>query len=127
MSKDSSANYYQDNKERLQKKLLKDIKVFLKKKKKKNDNMVVGNIKIYQKTENKSWLSIEKILSNAKRRLNIIIRKYFHLENLLFFDDVGLSEMRDIGKAYIKKVFSFGRKSFFRILEQILFYSMLGF
>ena len=33
--KDSSAKYYQENKEKLQKKLLKDIKVFLKKKKKK--------------------------------------------------------------------------------------------
>ena len=29
MSKDSSAKYYQDNKEKLQIKLLKDIKVFL--------------------------------------------------------------------------------------------------
>ena len=38
MSKDLSAKYYQDNKERLQKKLVKDTKVFLKKKKK---NMVV--------------------------------------------------------------------------------------
>ena len=35
MSKNSSAKYYQDNKERLQKKLVKDIKVFFKKKKKK--------------------------------------------------------------------------------------------
>ena len=35
MSIDSSAKYYQENKEKLQKKLLKDIKVFLKKKKKK--------------------------------------------------------------------------------------------
>ena len=36
MSKDSSAKYYEDNKEKLPKeKLLKDIKVFLKKKKKK--------------------------------------------------------------------------------------------
>ena len=89
MSKDSSANYYQDNKERLQKKLLKYIKFFLNNKNKKNDNMVVGNTKFYQKTENKSWLSIEKILSNAKRRLNIIIRKYFHLENLLFLMMLG--------------------------------------
>ena len=32
MSQDSSAKYYQDNKERLQKKLVKDVKVFLKKK-----------------------------------------------------------------------------------------------
>ena len=38
MSKDSSAKYYQNNKERLQKNkknLMKDIKVFLEKKKKK--------------------------------------------------------------------------------------------
>ena len=35
MCKDSSAKYYQNNKERLQKMLVKDIKVFLKKKKKK--------------------------------------------------------------------------------------------
>ena len=35
MSIDSSAKYYQDNKERIQRKLLKCIKVFLKNKKKK--------------------------------------------------------------------------------------------
>ena len=34
MSKDSSAKCYQNNKERLQKKIVKDIKVFLKKTKK---------------------------------------------------------------------------------------------
>ena len=34
MSKNSSAKSYQENKERLQKKLVKDIKIFLKKKKK---------------------------------------------------------------------------------------------
>ena len=34
MSKNLSAKYYQENKERLQKKLEKDIKMFLKKKKK---------------------------------------------------------------------------------------------
>ena len=34
-SKDSSAKYYQNNRERLQKKPVKDIKAFLKKKKKK--------------------------------------------------------------------------------------------
>ena len=36
MSENSSAKYYQNSKERLQKKLFKDIKVFLKKKKRKN-------------------------------------------------------------------------------------------
>ena len=35
MSKKSSAEYYQDSKKRLQKKLMKDMKVFLKKKNKK--------------------------------------------------------------------------------------------
>ena len=60
MSKNSSAKYYQDNKEKLQKKLVKDIKVFLKKKKKKNDGMIVKDTEIYQKMKNKSWLGIEK-------------------------------------------------------------------
>ena len=70
MSKDSSAKYYQDNKERLQKKLMKDIKsffkdiksrkVFLKKKKKTSNSMVMNDTKTYQKKKNKIWLSIEK-------------------------------------------------------------------
>ena len=68
MSKHSSAKYYQDNKERLQKKLVKDIKVFLKKEKKKSDNMVE-----YRK-KYKMW----------KKVLIIIIRNYFHLEMLVF-------------------------------------------
>ena len=37
MSKNLSAKYYQKNKERLQKKLVKDIKIFPKKKQKKSD------------------------------------------------------------------------------------------
>ena len=48
MSKNQSAKYYQDNKERLHKKL---VKVFLKKKNKKSSNMVVNNLKIYQKRQ----------------------------------------------------------------------------
>ena len=45
MFKDSSAKYYQNNIERLQKKLVKDIKVFLKRNKKKSNNIVVNNRK----------------------------------------------------------------------------------
>ena len=60
MSKTSLAKYYQGNKERLQKKLVKDIKVFLKKIK--GGNMVVKNTEISHKMKNKSLLSIEKIL-----------------------------------------------------------------
>ena len=54
MSEILSAKYYQENKERLQKKLVKDIKVFLKKKKRKSDNMVVNVTKISQRMKNKS-------------------------------------------------------------------------
>ena len=58
MSKDSSAQCYQNNKEKLQKKLTKDIKVF--RKKKTLDNIIVNDTKIYQKMKIKSLLSIEK-------------------------------------------------------------------
>ena len=50
MSKNLSAKYYQENKERLQKRnLVKDIKIFLEKKKEKNDNLIVNYTKISQK------------------------------------------------------------------------------
>ena len=42
MSKTLSAKFYQENKERKQKKLVKDIKIYPKKKKKKSGNMVVN-------------------------------------------------------------------------------------
>ena len=58
ISKDSSHECYQSNKERLQKKLMKDIKVLLKKKKKKSDNSVGNNKTISQKMKNMCLLSI---------------------------------------------------------------------
>ena len=60
MFKNLSAKHYQENKERLQKNLVKDIKFFLKKDKKKNYNMVVNVTKTSQKMKNKSLLSIKK-------------------------------------------------------------------
>ena len=54
MSKNLLAKYYQENKERLQRKIMKDIKIFLKKKKQKSGNMVVNITKISQKMKNKS-------------------------------------------------------------------------
>ena len=56
MSKDSSTKYYQNNKERLQKKSVKDIKVLVRKTKKKSGNMVLNDTKIYQKMKSKSLL-----------------------------------------------------------------------
>ena len=46
MFKESSGKYYQNNKERLQKVLVKEIKAFFRKKKKKSDNMVGNNAQI---------------------------------------------------------------------------------
>ena len=48
MSKNLSAKYFQENKERLQKKVVIDIKFFLTKKKKKIDKVVVNVTKIFQ-------------------------------------------------------------------------------
>ena len=53
MCKNLLAKYYQENKDRLQKKLAKDIKIFLKKKKNKCINMAVNFTKITQKMKNK--------------------------------------------------------------------------
>ena len=58
ISKDSLDECFQNNKVRLQKKLMKDIKVFLKKKKKKSDNLVGNNKNISQKMKNMCLLSI---------------------------------------------------------------------
>ena len=69
MSKTLSAKHYQENKERLQKKLVKDIKIFLKKKKKKSDNMVVNVTKISQEMKNKNLLSIEKNIIEREKML----------------------------------------------------------
>ena len=59
MSKTLSAKYYQESKER---KLAKDIKIFLKKKKKKSSHIVVNITKISHEMKNKSFLNTEKIL-----------------------------------------------------------------
>ena len=57
MPKNLSAKYYQENKKDYK---IKACKIFLNKKKKKNDNMVLNNIKICQKMKSKILLRIEK-------------------------------------------------------------------
>ena len=51
MSKNLSTKHYQENKERPEKKLVKDIEIFLKKKKKKSNNMVLNITNISQKVK----------------------------------------------------------------------------
>ena len=61
MSKNLSAKCYQENKERLRKKkLTKDIKIFLKKQKRKSNTVLVKVTKISQKMKTKILLSMEK-------------------------------------------------------------------
>ena len=64
MSKNLSAKYYHEKQERLLKKLVKDIKIFLKIKNKKSENL--------SEDEKISWLSIEK--KYYRMRKNIIIK-----------------------------------------------------
>ena len=67
MSKNLSARYYQENKERLRKKVMKDIKIFSKKKKKKSGNVVMNVTKISQKMKSKRLLSVEKKITECER------------------------------------------------------------
>ena len=60
MSKDSSAKYYQNTKERLQKKTRERCQSLSKEKKQKCNNMVVNDTKTYLNRKKKSLLSIEK-------------------------------------------------------------------
>ena len=60
MSKNDQLNIIKKIKVGYKKNLLKDIKIFLKKKKKKSDNMVVNVTKIYLKMKKINWLSMEK-------------------------------------------------------------------
>ena len=76
MPKSLTARYYQENKERLLKNLVKDIKFFLKKKKKSN-NLVMKVTKISQKIKNKSLLSIGKNIMEWERMLYYNYRKVF--------------------------------------------------
>ena len=65
-----------ENKERHQKKLVKDIKIFLKRKKKR-DSMVVNVTKISQKMKKINWLSIEKNIMELEKMLHHNYKKVF--------------------------------------------------
>ena len=75
MSKTLQLNIIKKIKKDNKKKLVKDNKIFLKKKKKKSGNMAVNVKKIPQKIKNKSLLSIEKNIIEGEKMLN------YNLEN----------------------------------------------
>ena len=65
-------------------KLKKDCKVFLKKEKKQNDNMVANNTKIYQKMKNKSWLNTKTKYHKMKGTLYYNYNKLFSFRKFVF-------------------------------------------
>ena len=69
MSKNLSAKYYRENKESLQEKVEKDIKIFQKKQTKNSTNMVVNVTRISQKMKKVNWLSIEKNITKREETL----------------------------------------------------------
>ena len=63
------AKYYQDNKERLQKKACERYQNLSIEGKKTSDNMILNDTKIYQKMWNKNWLSTKKYYKTKKEPL----------------------------------------------------------
>ena len=76
MTKALSAKYQKIKKD-YKKQLTKDVKIFLKNKKKKSGNMVVNVTKISQKMKNKSLLSIENNVIKRERTLYYNYKKVF--------------------------------------------------
>ena len=85
MYKKSSAKYYQENKETLQEKLTKVIKVFLKKKKNEKQQYDRERYQNLSEDEKQKLVEYKKNIIKRKKKLIIIIRTYFHLEKLVFF------------------------------------------
>ena len=81
MSKNLSAKHYQENKERLQKKLAKDIQILLKKKKKKSNNTCDCCKNLSKNEKQKLVEDRKKYYRMRKKCFIIIVRNYFNLEN----------------------------------------------
>ena len=69
--------YYQENKERLQKKVVEDIKLYLKKKTKKSDNIVMNITKISQKMKKNKLVEYRKKYNIMKKRFISDYKKVF--------------------------------------------------
>ena len=82
MSKNSPAKYYKDIKKEYKEKLVKDIKVFLKKEKKKWE---YAREKICQKMKYKSSLDIEKNIIKREKTPNYNYKEIFSNKKFTFF------------------------------------------
>ena len=64
---------------------MKDLKILLKKKNTKRENMVMKDIKISQEMKNKNWLSIKRYCEMRKSK-SLRNYKKFGKPNYLFFE-----------------------------------------
>ena len=72
MSREASAkNDEKKQNKKIKKSLMKDIKMLLKKKRTKSENMAVNDIRISQKTKSKNHLGIEKNIMKCKKNKKI--------------------------------------------------------
>ena len=85
MSKALSAKCYQKNKERLRRKFVEDIKIFLRKKKKKKREYGRERQKNLSENEKKSLLSIEKNIIEGEKALYHNYENTFSFRKLCFF------------------------------------------
>ena len=76
MPKTSLAKYYQENKERLQKKARERFRNFFKGEKDKSNNMVMNVTKISQAMKNVSSVGIEKNIVESEKMLYYNCEKY---------------------------------------------------
>ena len=82
ISQNLSVKHYQENKERLQKKLVKDIKIFLRKKKKKKQQYDCERHKNLSKDEKNNMVGHRKKCYRKR-----FIRKYLNLEKFAFYKE----------------------------------------
>ena len=75
MSKNLSAKYFQENKERYQS--------LSKEEKEKSDNMVVNVTKTSQKVKKINWLSIETNITEWEKIIYYNYKKYFSVEKII--------------------------------------------
>ena len=75
MYRNLSAKYYQENKEKLQKKADERCQILSKEEKK--NNMIVNVTKICQKKKSRSFLSIEKNITEWEKNLYYNYKKVF--------------------------------------------------
>ena len=85
MSKNSSAKYYQENKQRkTTKKACEKYQSLSKEEKEKKRQYLVKGTKLYEKMKKKSWFSIDKIIIKSEKMPYYNYKKLFSFRKSVF-------------------------------------------